>query len=243
MRQSSNRSLLGVLLGFACAFPLLLRRPKETVESGADALLRQAQQQLAEAQARNRDRAVQVITAKNNLQAQLDQTQRMIARQTQRLESAELSEDAVSRRELSAQRDKNLKILSAQQALLSSAVEATELVKNAMRREEGRIQQLTAEALVLGAQEKQARIELDIARSKLKMTTTLAADLFAQARKKVERTKARSSLMVSVVQATEALDEAARAADHADNQELHQTLTEARQALAKSASDATLWEE
>ncbi len=243
MSHSSNRSLLGVLLGFACAFPLLLRRPKETLESGADALLRQAHQEMREAQARNRDRAVQVITQKNVLQVQLDQTQRMIARQTERLESAEFSEDAASKRELSAQRDKNLKLLSVQQALLSGAVEATELVKNAMRREEGRIRQLTAEALVLGAQEKQARIETDIARSKLSMTTTLATDLFAQARKKVEQAKARRSLMVSVVQATEALDEAASEADHAGNHELHQTLTEARQALAKDASNPALWEE
>lgn len=102
MSLPSNRSLLGVLLGFACAFPLLLRRPKETPESGADALLRQAQQQLAEGQARNRGQAVEVITLKNNLQARVDQTQRLIARQTERLESAEFSEDAASRQELSA---------------------------------------------------------------------------------------------------------------------------------------------
>ena len=243
MSFPSNRSLLGVLFGFACAFPLLLRRPKETSESRADALLRQAQQQLAEAQARNRERAVQAITAKNNLQARVDQTQKLIARQTERLESAEFSEDAASRQGLSAQRDKNLKMLPGLQAALSSAVEVAEAVKNAMRLEEQRIRQLTAEALALGAQEKQARIEIEIARSRLTMTTTLATDLFTQARKKVEQTWARRSLMASIVQATEALDEAASVADQADNQELHQKLTEARQALAKSASDAALWEE
>lgn len=243
MSLPSNRSLFGVLLGFACAFPLLLRRPKETVESGADTLLRQAQRQLADAQARNRERAVQVITAKNNLQARVDQTQKLIARQTERLESAEFSEDAASKRELSAQRDKNLKMLPGLQAALSSAVEVAEAVKNAMRLEEQRIRQLTAEALALGAQEKQARIEIEIAKSKLTMTTTLAADLFAQARKKVEQTKTRRSLMVSIVEATEALDEAASAATDAGNQELYQKLTEARQALAKSASNTALWEQ
>lgn len=243
MSLPSIRSLLGVLLGFACAFPLLLRHPKETPERGADALLRHAQQQMAEAQARNRARAVQAITQKNILQAHVDQTQKLIARQTERLESAEFSEDAASRQELSAQRDKNIKMLPAQEAALSSAVAVAEAVKNAMRLEEQRIRQLTAEALALKAQEKQGLIEIEIARSKLGMTTTLAADLFAQARKKVEQTWTRRRLMASIVQATEALDEATSAADDAGSQELHRKLTEARQALAKSAGDAALWQE
>lgn len=130
-----------------------------------------------------------------------------------------------------------------QQAALSSAVEVAEAVKNAMRLEEQRIRQLTAEALALRAHEKQARVEIEIAKSNLRMTTTLAADLFAQARKKVKQTWMRRSLMGSIVQATEALDEAASAADDAGNQELHRKLTEARQALAKDASNLALWEE
>ena len=203
----------------------------------------QAQQQLAEAQARNRERAVQVITQKNVLQAKVSQTQKVIARLTEHLEAAELSKDSASKRKLSAQRDKTVKLLTSQQAMLAAAVEAADLVKDAMGREERRVRQLTAEALAMKAQEKMARIELEIARSQVKTSTAVWTDLFAQARKKIERTKARRSLMVSIVQATEALDEAASAADHAGNPELHRKLTEARQKLAKSASDTALWEE
>lgn len=243
MSLPSIRALLGVLLGFVCVFPLFLRRPKETLASDADALLQQAQQQLAEAQARNRERAVQVITQKSILQAQVGQTQKVISGLTERLESAEFSENAAGKRKLSAQRDKNIKMLPGQQAMLSAAVEAVELVKNAMRQEERRVRQLTAEALAMKAQEKMARIELEIARSQIKTSTTVWADLFAQAHKKIEQTKMRRTLMVSIVQATEALDEAASAADDAGNQELHRKLTEARRALAKDASNPALWEE
>ena len=41
-------------------------------------LLQQAQQEMQEAQAKNRERAVQAITQKNNLQALVDQTQKMV---------------------------------------------------------------------------------------------------------------------------------------------------------------------
>ena len=41
-------------------------------------LLAQAQQEMREAQAKNRERAVQAITAKNNLQAEVDKTQKMV---------------------------------------------------------------------------------------------------------------------------------------------------------------------
>lgn len=243
MSPSPYRSLVGVLLGFICVFPLFIRRPKKTPTNDADSLLAQAQRQLAEAQARNRERAVRAITQKNILQAQRDQTQKVIARLTERLEVTQSSEDTPSRGEMLAERDKYIKMLPVQQASLSSAVEAAEVVKDAMRQEEQRIRQLTAEALALGAQEKQAHIELEIARSRLAMTTTRAADLFVQARKKVEQTKTRRSLMVSIVQATEALDEAANEAEHTGNQDLYRKLTEAREALAKSASNTALWEE
>ena len=41
-------------------------------------LLQQAQQEMREAQAKNRERAVQAITQKNHLQALADQTQKMV---------------------------------------------------------------------------------------------------------------------------------------------------------------------
>jgi len=69
MPPRSTYSLIGVLAGFACVFSLLVKREKKMPGSSADALLEQAQAQMREAQAKNRERAVQAITQKNNLEA------------------------------------------------------------------------------------------------------------------------------------------------------------------------------
>ena len=73
-------SLLGVLAGFACVFPLLVKREKKMPGSSAEVLLQNAQEQMREAQAKNRERAVQAITQKNNLQALADQTEKRVSR-------------------------------------------------------------------------------------------------------------------------------------------------------------------
>jgi len=79
MPPEPNRPLVGVLLGFACVFFLFVKREeKKTPRDDAEALLERAQQQMHEAQAKNRERAVQAITHKNNLQALVDQSQKMV---------------------------------------------------------------------------------------------------------------------------------------------------------------------
>ena len=77
MPTEPNRPLVGVLLGFACVF-LFVKREKKPPADTAEALLEAAQQEMREAQAKNRERAVQAITQKNHLQALADQTQKMV---------------------------------------------------------------------------------------------------------------------------------------------------------------------
>ena len=79
MTTEPNRPLLGVLLGFACVFFLFVKREeKKPRGDDAEMMLERAQQQMREVQARNRERMVQAITQKNNLQALADQTQKMV---------------------------------------------------------------------------------------------------------------------------------------------------------------------
>lgn len=230
--------LLGVLLGFLCVFPLLVKREKKAPVLTSEVLLRQAQSQMREAQAKNRDRAVQAITQKNNLQALADQSQKMVNRLTEKAEAAEWPDD---RQDFLAERDKLQKSLPGLQASLATAIVSVEVVKLAMRREEERVRAMTAEALALRAEEKQAKIEIALAKGSLAMTTNLATDLFGQAREKIQQTKAQRDLITQIVQSVETLDAAAQEAEAAGNEPLHQKLIASRDALRDRALNAALW--
>ncbi len=229
-------SLLGVLLGFACVFPLLRKREAKSSPATSEVLLQHAQQQMREAQAKNRDWAVQAITQKNNLQALADQRQKRADRLTEQINSA----DDETKQELLALRRRHAEALAEMQKPLASAIETAEAVKIAMRREEERIRAMTAEALALKAEEKQAQIEIEIAKSRLALTTNLATDLFVQAREKIRLTKAQRDLITQIVQTVETLDTAAQEAEAAGNTASQQKLTAARDALRDSALNAAL---
>ena len=122
-------------------------------------LLQQAQQEMREAQAKNRERAVQAITQKNNLQALVDQTQKMVDNLGAKAEIALKNGDRELARQLLIEKGQYDGTLTSTKASLSQALETTEAVKTAMRREEERIRAKTAQALSMKAQWKQAQIE------------------------------------------------------------------------------------
>lgn len=110
-----------------------------------------------------------------------------------------------------------------------------------MRREEEHIRTKVAEALTLRAEEKQAQIEIELAKARLATTTNYAGDLYAQAREKIRQTKARRDLMAHIAQAVETLDVAAQEAEAAGNEILREKLIASRDALRDSALNAALW--
>ena len=122
-------------------------------------LLQQAQQEMREAQAKNRERAVQAITQKNNLQALVDQTQKMVDNLGAKAEIALKNGDRELARQLLVEKGQYDGTLTSTKASLGQALETTEAVKTAMRREEERIRAKTAQALSMKAQWKQAQIE------------------------------------------------------------------------------------
>ena len=241
MTPRAYSSLLGVLLGFACVFPLLMKREKKEPTDTAEALLAQAQGQMRDAQAKNRARTVQTITQKNNLQALVDQTQKRLDQLVEKAESPAAFADEKMQRSLRAEQDKLQSSLAEMQAALASAIGAAEAVKTAMRREEELVRLKVTEALALGAAEKQARIEIALAKSRLALTTSLATDLFVQAREKIQQTKAQRDLIVQIAQTVETLDAAVQEAEAAGNEPLHQKLAANRDALRQSALSASLW--
>jgi len=112
-----------------------------------------------------------------------------------------------------------------------------------MRREEERVRAMTAEALALKAQEKQAQIETAIAKSKMAMTTNLVTDLFVQAREKIKQTAAQRDVIVQIGRTVEVLDTAVEEARRAGDEPLRQRLAANRDALRASALNTSLWKD
>lgn len=243
MTPRAYSSLLGVLLGFGCVFPLLVKRDKKEPADTAEALLQQAQAQMREAQAKNRARAVQTITQKNNLQALVDQTQKHLDQLVEKAESPAAFADEKMQRSLRAEQDKLQSSLAEMQAALASAIGAAEAVKTAMRREEELVRLKVTEALALGAAEKQARIEIALAKSRMALTTNRATDLFVQAREKIQQTKAQRDLVVQIARTVETLEATAEEAKTAGSEPLHQKLAASRDALRQSALNKSLWKD
>ena len=241
MPTEPHRPLLGVLLGFACVFLLFVKREEKKPKlDDAEMLLQLAQQQMREAQAKNRERAVQAITQKNNLQALVDQTQKMVNRLEERADAARQEGD------LNLERQLNIEQASYQQSLdrtgtsLQSAIEVAESVKVAMRREEEVIRSKTAEALSMKAQYRQAQVKFEIEKSRLGMTTTKAGEWFERAQAKIQQTQARRDLMTQVRKTVEVLEAAEAAAGDGDT-DLSRRLLSAREELKKAALHPKLW--
>ena len=242
MPNEPNRPLVGVLLGFACVFFLFVRRVEKPRVADAEAILQQAYSQMEEMQARNRERAVQVITQKNNLQALVAQMERMVARLEEQAQAAGQAGDAEREQALLAERSQSLLTLAQTQASLQGAIEMTEAVKTAMRREEEAIRARTAQALTMKAQYKQAQIEFEIEKSRLGMTTTKAAEWFERAQSKIQQAQARRGLMAQIRKTAEVLQEAAEAAERDGDAALSGRLLSEQAELKKTAMNPRLWQ-
>ena len=130
-----------------------------------EVLLSQAQREMQEMHARNRERAVQAITQKNNLQQMVDDTQKRVDNLQAKAELALKRGDRDLALQLLKERQQYETTLDATQASLAQAIETSEAVKNAIRREEERIRQKTAEALALKAQWKNSQIQIAMNRA------------------------------------------------------------------------------
>lgn len=123
-------------------------------------LLSQAQKEMTEMHARNRERAVQAITQKNNLQQMVDDQQKRVDNLQSKAELALKRGDRDLALQLLKEKQQYETSLTTTKASLAQAVETVDAVKNAIRREEEQIRQKTAEALALKAQWKNSQIQI-----------------------------------------------------------------------------------
>jgi phage shock protein A len=128
-------------------------------------ILDSAVREMKESQIKNRERAVQAITQKNNLAAMVDREEKMVrdleAKATLAVQSGNRELARTILRE-KTQRDQTLTQL---RGSLKQAEETAEAVKIAIRREDEQIRVKTAEALRLKANMKQAQIQIEISKA------------------------------------------------------------------------------
>jgi phage shock protein A len=191
-----------------------------------EVLLSQAQQEMKAAQAKNRERAVQAITQKNNLQEEVDKTTKAMDNLEAKAALALKNGD----RDLALQLVREKQTLGANltslQASLASANEMTEQIKTAIRREEETIRQKAAEAMALKTQWKQAQIETSINKALDGMGSATGSDAaFQRASAKIHSAQSESSARTELAKGRienriQSLDDLAM--DSAANDELAQ---------------------
>ena len=156
-------------------------------------LLQQAQQEMRETQAKNRERAVQAITQKNNLQADVEKTQKMVDNLQAKAELALRNGDRDLARQLLVEKGQYESTLATIKASLQSALETTETIKTAMRREEERIRAKTAQAMALKTQWKQSQIEISINKALEGFQTDGTDQAFERASAKISNARSESA--------------------------------------------------
>ncbi|GAB4454075.1 MAG: PspA/IM30 family protein [Armatimonadaceae bacterium] len=125
-------------------------------------LLQQAQEEMRSVHAKNRERAVQAITQKNNLQQMVDDLQKKVDTLQSKAELALKRGDRDLALQLLKEKQGYEQTLQMTRTQLEQAIETSEAVKKAIKHEEERIRQKTAEALALKAQWKNAQIQIEM---------------------------------------------------------------------------------
>ncbi len=165
-------------------------------------LLQQAQRELRENAAANRQRAVTAITQKNNLKAMLDEQEKRVATLEAQAEMAVKKGD----RELAVRviREKLTFAETMNQTRVSydQAVQASEAIKVAIRRQEEQVRQRTAEALAKRAQWKQAQIQIEIDKALNGLTFEDESSAWERASEKIRTAQSEASARAELAQAS-----------------------------------------
>ena len=128
-------------------------------------LLRDAQTEMREKQARNRERAVMAVTAKNNFQKLVDDKQKRIDALSEEADRAEKRGDTDSTPKIRNEIITHKTAIAALQKDLEQASALSEQAKKAIQNDEETIRRKTAEALELKAQWENSHIYRDMNRA------------------------------------------------------------------------------
>jgi phage shock protein A len=123
-------------------------------------LLTQAQDEMRAMHSKNRERAVQAITQKNQLQQMVDDTQKRVDGLQAKAELALKRGDRDLALQILKEKQSYEQTLQMTRVQLEAAIATSEQVKDAIKREDEKIRQKTAEALALKAQWKNNQIQI-----------------------------------------------------------------------------------
>lgn len=165
-------------------------------------MLDQARRDMQETLQGNREKAVQAITQRNNLQHMVDEHER----KTQQLEQQAVMALKQSNRDLARQflREKAHyeQTLESLRASLGQANQTVETVKIAIRRQEEEVRKKTAEALAMKAQYKQAQIESSINKALEGFTTEAQFGTFEAAAERIRDARSEAAARQEMAQSS-----------------------------------------
>jgi phage shock protein A len=165
------------------------RKPVESLPQDPEILQQQAQWEMSENQAKNRERAVQAITQKNNLQAECDKLRRIIQRLEQKAENQLQVGDEYLAHRLGLEADIYRVTLTRVEAAHARAVETTEAIKTAIRREEEHIRAKTVVFMAAKTELRQIQISASVEQSAIPESSYSAQQRLDTMLMQVERTR------------------------------------------------------
>ncbi len=127
------------------------RDPNDYQNIPIEEVLNQAVQEMKESQIRNREYAVQAITQKNNLQAEVDKEERMLAEFKRKALKTLDEGNRPLAEQFYKERQRHEQTCEIMRGLLTQATEIAEKVKERIKQEEERIRVRTSKALLLKA--------------------------------------------------------------------------------------------
>ncbi len=167
-----------------------------------DIMLDQARRDMQETLQQNKEKAVQAITQRNNLQAMVDDHERKTAQLENQAAAALKQGNRDLARQFLRERANYLTTLESLRGSLGQANETVEVVKLAIRRQEEEVRKKTAEALAMKAQYKQAQIESSINKALEGFTTEAQFGTFESAAEKIREVRSEAAARNEMMQAS-----------------------------------------
>lgn len=166
-----------------------------------EVLLQEAQREMRENMAANRQRAVTAITQKNNLKAMLDEQEKRVATLQAQAEMAVKKGDRDLARRILSEKMTFEETMGQTKVSYDQAVEASEAIKVAIRRQEETVRQRTAEALAKRAQWKQSQIQIEIDKALNGLSFEDESSAWERANEKIRTAQSEASARAELAQA------------------------------------------
>ena len=167
-----------------------------------EVLLQEAAREMRENLAANRQRAVTAITQKNNLKSLIEEQEKRATQLEAQAEMAVKKGDRDLARRLLREKLTFQETLTGTKVSYDQAVQASEAIKIAIRRQEETVRQRTAEALAKRAQWKQAQIQIEIDKALNGLTFESESSAWERASEKIRTAQSEAAARAELSQAS-----------------------------------------